>query len=80
MDGSQHVVERLIAEIHQLCAQLPHNTAWAIGRNLDAGLALAAEFDHRAVTQDEPNLRSLADCVQLLSLPTPRNSRQLEDT
>ncbi|WP_439361124.1 AAA family ATPase [Bradyrhizobium sp. DASA03007] len=79
VDGSEHVVERLIAEIHELCPQLPHSVAWAFARTLDAGLALAAELDHRAVAQDEPNLRSLADCVRLLSLPTPHGSDHFEE-
>lgn len=78
-NGAQHVAERLIAEIHELCPQLPHSAAWASERTFDAGVALAAELDHRAVTRDEPNLRSLADCVRLLSLPTPRSSHQLEE-
>lgn len=73
-DGSQHLAERLIAEIQELCPQLPHNAAWALERTLDTGLALAAELDRRAAAQDEPNLRSLADCVRLLSLPTPHDS------
>ena len=76
---AQHVVERLVAEIHELCPNLPQSAAWALERTFDTGVVLAAELDHRAVTQDEPNLRSLADCVRLLSLPTPRNSRQLEE-
>ena len=78
-NGSQHVAERLIAEIHELCPQLPHSAAWAFERTLDTGLALAAELDRRAVVQDEPNLRSLADCVRLLSLPTPHNSDHFEE-
>ncbi len=78
-DGSQHVAERLIAEIHELCPHLPHSAAWAFERALDTGLALAAELDRRAVAQDEPNLRSLADCVRLLSLPTPHNSDHFEE-
>src|ERR1700737_1587875 len=57
----------------------PHNTAWAAALGGDAGLALAADLDHRAVTQNEPNLRSLADCVRLLCLPTPRDRTYFED-
>lgn len=78
-DGSQHVIERLIAEIHELCPQLPHTVAWAVARTLDSALELAAELDHRAVAQDQPNLRSLADCVRLLSLPTPHGSDYIEE-
>lgn len=78
-NGAQHVAERLIAEIHELCPHLPQSAAWALERTFDTGVELAAELDQRAVMQDEPNLRSLADCVRLLSLPAPRNSRQLEE-
>ena len=78
-DGAGHVEQRLIAEINELCPQLPHNAAWASALAVDAGLALAAELDHRAVTQNEPKLRSLADCVRLLCLPTPRDRTYFED-
>src|ERR1700737_873153 len=72
-DNSAHYVEqRLIAEIEELCPQLPQSAAWAAALTADAGLALAAELDHRAVTQNETNLRSLADSVRLLCLPLPR--------
>ena len=78
-DSAEHVEQRLIAEIDQLCPQLPHATIWTVAPGVDAGLALAAELDHRAVIQNEPNLRSLADCVRLLSLPTPRDAPRCED-
>jgi hypothetical protein len=79
-DNSAHYVEqRLIAEIDELCPQLPQSAAWAAALTADAGLALAAELDHRAVTQNEPNLRSLSDCVRLLCLPVPRNATHFED-
>jgi len=79
VDGSRHVEERLIAEIHELCPQLPHNAAWASRRGLEAALALAAELDRRAAAQNEPNLRSLADCVRLVSLPTSRDYVHFEE-
>jgi ATP-dependent Lon protease len=72
VERADHIEERLVAEIEELCPQLPQNKAWAVSNTLEAGLALAAELDRRAVTQDEPNLRSLADCIRLVSLPTPR--------
>jgi ATP-dependent Lon protease len=77
--SAEHVEQRLIAEIEELCPLLPHNAGWAAALGLDAGLVLAAELDHRAVTQNEPNLRSLADCVRLLCLPTPRDRTYFED-
>jgi ATP-dependent Lon protease len=78
-DSADHIEQRLIAEIEELCPQLPHNAAWAAALGVDAGLVLAAELDHRAVTQNEPNLRSVADCVRLLCLPTPRDRTYFED-
>jgi hypothetical protein len=41
------------------------------GDDFGRGLALAAELDQLAVTRDRPDLRSLADCARLLSLPLP---------
>lgn len=72
-DSAEHIAQRLIAEIEELCPQLSQNAAWAAAPNLDTGLELAAELDRRAVAQNEPLLRSLADCVRLLCLPTPRD-------
>jgi hypothetical protein len=66
-----HIEQRLIAEIDELCPNLPLNAAWAAAPDAGTGLALAAELDRRAVTQNEPNLRSVADCVRLLCLPVP---------
>jgi len=43
------------------------------------GLALAAELDRRAVIQDEPTQRGLADCVRLLCLPLPRDATYFEE-
>jgi ATP-dependent Lon protease len=79
IDRADHIEERLIAEINELCPQLPHNAAWAALQRLDTGLALAAELDRRAVTQNEPSLRSLADCVRLVCLPTPRDALYFEE-
>jgi hypothetical protein len=44
-------------------------------RDAEAGLALATELDHLAVTRDLPLLRSLGDCVRLLSLTLPFDIR-----
>jgi len=65
------VEQRLIAEIDEICPQLPLNAAWAKGFDAGTGVLLACELDHRAVIGNEPNLRSLADCVRLLCLPAP---------
>jgi ATP-dependent Lon protease len=77
-DRADHIEQRLVAEIDELCPHLPHNVAWAVSRDADAGLALAAELDHRAVTQNEPNLRSMADCVRMLCLPMPYDTTYFE--
>jgi ATP-dependent Lon protease len=68
---ARHIKQRLIAEINELCPNLPLNAAWAAASDVGSGLALAKELDRRAVTQNEPSLRSLADCVRLLCLPVP---------
>jgi ATP-dependent Lon protease len=77
--SQDYVWQRLVAEIDELCPGLPLNAAWAKARDVGLGVALAVELDHRAVTQNEPNLRSLADCVRLLSLPVPRDTSHFED-
>ncbi|TFV44577.1 AAA family ATPase [Bradyrhizobium niftali] len=79
IDHARHIEERLIAEINELCPQLPENAVWAAVQESDAGLALAAELDRRAALQNEPNLRSLADCVRLVCLPTPRDAVHFDE-
>ena len=76
---ARHIKQRLIAEINELCPNLPLNAAWAAAPDVGTGLALAKELDRRAVTQNEPNLRSLADCVRLLCLPVPRDATYFEE-
>src|SRR5260370_3230002 len=58
---------------------MPLNTAWAVEPDVGTGLALAEELDPRAVTKNEPNLRSLADGVRLLCLPVPRDATYFEE-
>src|ERR1700675_718130 len=77
--NARHINQRLIAEINELCSNLPLNAAWAATPDVGTGLALAAELDRRAVTQNEPTLRSLADCVRLLCLPVPRDATYFEE-
>jgi hypothetical protein len=77
--NARHIKQRLVAEINELCPNLPLNAAWAAASDVGTGLALAAELDHRAVIQNEPNLRSLADCVRLLCLPLPRDTTHFEE-
>ena len=70
-DNADHVSLRLIAEIDELCPRLPHNIAWSAALDDNAGLQLAVELDHRAVAKNDPDLRSVADCVRMLCLPFP---------
>ena len=77
--NARHIKQRLIAEINELYPNLPLNAAWATASDVGTGLLLAAELDRRAVTQNEPNLRSLADCVRLLCLPVPRDATYFEE-
>jgi ATP-dependent Lon protease len=61
--------QRLVAEIAELVPDHPLTLSWMIQDAAPSyGVALAIELDHLAVTQDKPDLRSLGDCVRLLSL------------
>jgi hypothetical protein len=70
---------RIAAEVDELCPHLPLNATWSSMPDVGSGIALATELDHRAVTQDQSELRSLADCVRLISLPVPRDYNHLDD-
>lgn len=76
-DGS--IAQRLIAEIDELCPDLPANIAWAADPAATTGLALAAELDQLAVLRDLPLLRTLGDCARLLSLSLPCDAGRLGD-
>lgn len=78
IDEADHIEERLIAEVDELCPQLPHNVAWATSRSLEAALALADELDHLAAAQNEPVFRGIADSIRLVSLPTPSTDEYFE--
>ena len=75
---ARHVMKRLVAEISQLRPKLPHTVLWTTSSSMESGLALAAELDRLAVTENEPVLRSLADCVRLLCLKVPRDAASFE--
>lgn len=70
-DVDHTVRNRLIAEIDELCPNLSQNRAWATEQNPETSFALAAELDRLAVVHDLPPLRSLSDCVRLLTLTLP---------
>ena len=69
--GREHLRERLVAEIAEIAPGMAETLAWPESDDPTTGLALAAALDRLAVTQDKPDLRSLADCVRLLTLPLP---------
>jgi ATP-dependent Lon protease len=77
--NAHHIEQRLIAEIDEFCPHLPLNADWAAAPDVGTGLALAVELDHRAVIQNEQNLRSVADSVRLLCLPLPRDVVYFEE-
>lgn len=78
IDEADHIEERLIAEVDELCPRLPFNLAWGTGRSLEAALTLADELDRLAAAQNEPVLRGLADSIRLVSLPTPCTDEYFE--
>jgi len=78
-EGALHIEERLVAEISELCPGLGQTAIWAAAPSAASGLTLAVELDRRAVSQDEPVLRSLSDCVRLLCLPLPRSADLFDD-
>lgn len=73
------ICERLVADIAELIPGLTSTVAWAATPGADLGIALAAELDHLAVIMDKPDLRGMADCVRLLSLPIPILDKHRED-
>lgn len=72
-----YIEERLIGDVAQLCPGLPQVAAWAAAREADSAMTLAAELDRLAAAEDRPELRSLADCVRLISLPVTCNDQLL---
>lgn len=73
------ICERLVADIAELIPGLTSTVAWAAAPSADLGAPLAAELDHLAVIMDKPDLRSMADCVRLLSLSNPITDQHRAD-
>ncbi|ACE99690.1 ATPase associated with various cellular activities AAA_5 [Rhodopseudomonas palustris TIE-1] len=71
--ADSYVRERLIGEIAELCPNLPETTIWANANTTDAAINLAAELDRAAAANDCSELRSIADCVRMVSLPVPHS-------
>jgi hypothetical protein len=70
---------RLAAEIDSACPGLSVHRAWTERPDIATGSDLAAELDRRAVAEDRTELRSLADCVLLLSIAFPRDIGRVHD-
>jgi ATP-dependent Lon protease len=77
--GSRDIHDRLVADIETLLPGLALTAAFATSDNLTAALALAKELDRFAVADDVPELRHIADCVRLLSLPLQKDLASSED-
>ncbi|MGJ5202887.1 AAA family ATPase [Bradyrhizobium sp. HKCCYLR20261] len=78
-EGGEHIQERLVAEINEICPGLRQTSAWVVAQSAESGLDLAGELDRRAVELDEPILRSLSDCVRLFSLSLPYTADLFDD-
>jgi ATP-dependent Lon protease len=77
--GSRDIHDRLVADIETLCPGLPLTAAFATVDDPATALDLAKELDRRAVADDVPELRHIADCVRLLSLPMQKDLAGSED-
>lgn len=62
--------ERLAAEINEVVPKVALEP-WLIAKDYATGALLAEELDRLATSEDRAILRSLSDCVRLLSLPAP---------
>lgn len=76
IDGD--VICRLVAEIEAICPDLAEIRVWAVVCNEQSGVALATDLDRLAVVRDMPLLRTLGDCVRLLSLTLPCDAERFE--
>ncbi|QQO22652.1 hypothetical protein JJB98_23360 [Bradyrhizobium diazoefficiens] len=76
---SGHVHDRLIADIETLSPGLALTAAFATTDDPATALALAKELDRLAVADDVPELRHIADCVRLVSLPMQKDLAGSED-
>jgi ATP-dependent Lon protease len=77
--NAPHIEQRLIAEINEVCPNLPLNAAWGVALDAAVGLTLAADLDYPAVTHNEPTLCSLADCIRLRRLPVPLDAKNFKE-
>ncbi|SFU79473.1 AAA family ATPase [Bradyrhizobium arachidis] len=71
--GNRDVHDRLVADVEALHPGLPLTAVFATTDDPATALALAKELDRYAVADDAPELRHIADCVRLLSLPMQKD-------
>jgi hypothetical protein len=76
---NRDIHDRLVADIETLCPGLPLTATFATVDDPTTALALAKELDRCAVADDKPELRHIADCVRLLSLPMQKDLASSED-
>lgn len=62
--------ERLAAEINEVAPKVALQP-WLIAKDYTTGALLSEDLDRLATREDRAILRSLSDCVRLLSLPAP---------
>jgi ATPase family protein associated with various cellular activities (AAA) len=67
--GDNTVHDRLVADIAALCPGLPLTASFAATDDPGVARELATELDRHAVVRDLPELRHVADCLRLLTLP-----------
>jgi ATP-dependent Lon protease len=77
--GCRDIHDRLVADIETLSPGLPLTAAFATTDDPATALALAREVDRCAVADDVPELRHIADCIRLLSLPMQKGLASSED-
>jgi ATP-dependent Lon protease len=77
--GRRDIHDRLVADVETLHPGLPLTAAFATLDDQTTALALAKELDRCAVADDVPELRHIADCVRLVSLPMQKDLASSED-
>ena len=73
------IPDRLVSDIETLRPGLLQTAAFATVHHPATALVLAKELDRLAVADDVPELRHIADCVRLCSLPIQKDLTTSED-
>jgi hypothetical protein len=77
--GRSDVHDRLVADVVTLRPGLPLTAVFAASGDHATALALANDLDRCAVADDEPELRHIADCIRLVSIPMQQDLAGSED-